>query len=196
MDIISVNTEDAEDRQESEIAAGVGEIEKIVFTQAEGIYFGDMMADDYDNYTFAMYTDGVTNDNFSLDGTGMGVMLDIYSVYGGDVNMVAAEYIVAEYTEADHTVEPGVDWGGMMSGTAIVRLNEGDKEYYYVQEGVMIVEGSGDDYTITCFFVTDDGQKFKTTYEGPQNMFDLAGSLSTMPYTSLNISPGAKYLTR
>lgn len=114
-----------------------------------------------------------------MDFTGEGTYLlfDLNVAVTGKATLPAGTFPVASGADAEeNTIAPGADYGGgMMTGSAIVKINsDGTKNYLYIDGGALIVEGAGSSYVITAK-VTSGGKEYEFKYEGGVSIYDTTG---------------------
>lgn len=147
-----------------------------VISKAGGYFFGTSFGT-FDNFTFWMSEDTVTEDMMDFTGEGTYLLFDLNVTVTGKATLPAGTFPVASGTDAEeNTIAPGADYGsGMMTGSAIVKINsDGTKDYFYIDGGALTVEGAGSSYVITAK-VTSGGKEYEYKYEGGVSIFDATG---------------------
>lgn len=150
----------------------MGSVEYTEVSKSGGYYFGTMMNENYDNYSYYICSEDVTESNFSFDGTGMAISFDMYAPLGTGV--VPAEGTYTVYSEqTDDTLAfkymPGEDYGsGMLTGSYIWKRESGDadKTYVYILGGTMTISKSEDIYTTAVHLFGNDGEEYNYRYSG------------------------------
>ena len=149
---------------------------ELVISKAGGSFFGTSFGD-FDNFTFWMSEDTVTEDMMDFTGEGTYLLFDLNVAVTGKATLPAGTFPVASGADAEeNTIAPGADYGGgMMTGSAIVKINsDGTKNYLYIDGGALIVEGAGSSYVITAK-VTSGGKEYEFKYEGGVSIYDTTG---------------------
>ena len=149
---------------------------ELVISKAGGYFFGTSFGA-FDNFTFWMSEDTVTEDMMDFTGEGTYLLFDLNVAVTGKATLPAGTFPVASGADAEeNTIAPGADYGGgMMTGSAIVKINsDGTKNYLYIDGGALIVEGAGSSYVITAK-VTSGGKEYEFKYEGGVSIYDTTG---------------------
>lgn len=149
---------------------------ELVISKAGGYFFGTSFGA-FDNFTFWMSEDTVTEDMMDFTGEGTYLLFDLNVAVTGKATLPAGTFPVASGADAEeNTIAPGADYGGgMMTGSAIVKINsDGTKNYLYIDGGALIVEGAGSSYVITAK-VTSGGKEYEFKYEGGVSIYDTIG---------------------
>lgn len=149
---------------------------ELVISKAGGYFFGTSFGT-FDNFTFWMSEDTVTEDMMDFTGEGTYLLFDLNVAVTGKATLPAGTFPVASGADAEeNTIAPGADYGGgMMTGSAIVKINsDGTKNYLYIDGGALIVEGAGSSYVITAK-VTSGGKEYEFKYEGGVSIYDTTG---------------------
>ena len=149
---------------------------ELVISKAGGYFFGTSFGA-FDNFTFWMSEDTVTEDMMNFTGEGTYLLFDLNVAVTGKATLPAGTFPVASGADAEeNTIAPGADYGGgMMTGSAIVKINsDGTKNYLYIDGGALIVEGAGSSYVITAK-VTSGGKEYEFKYEGGVSIYDTTG---------------------
>lgn len=149
---------------------------ELVISKAGGYFFGTSFGA-FDNFTFWMSEDTVTEDMMDFTGEGTYLLFDLNVTVTGKATLPAGTFPVASGADAEeNTIAPGADYGGgMMTGSAIVKINsDGTKNYLYIDGGALIVEGAGSSYVITAK-VTSGGKEYEFKYEGGVSIYDTTG---------------------
>lgn len=149
---------------------------ELVISKAGGYFFGTSFGA-FDNFTFWMSEDTVTEDMKDFTGEGTYLLFDLNVAVTGKATLPAGTFPVASGADAEeNTIAPGADYGGgMMTGSAIVKINsDGTKNYLYIDGGALIVEGAGSSYVITAK-VTSGGKEYEFKYEGGVSIYDTTG---------------------
>uniref|UniRef100_UPI00272C7AFC hypothetical protein n=1 Tax=uncultured Parabacteroides sp. TaxID=512312 RepID=UPI00272C7AFC len=149
---------------------------ELVISKAGG-YFSGTSFGAFDNFTFWMSEDTVTEDMMDFTGEGTYLLFDLNVAVTGKATLPAGTFPVASGADAEeNTIAPGADYGGgMMTGSAIVKINsDGTKNYLYIDGGALIVEGAGSSYVITAK-VTSGGKEYEFKYEGGVSIYDTTG---------------------
>ena len=149
---------------------------ELVISKAGGYFFGTSFGA-FDNFTFWMSEDTVTEDMMDFTGEGTYLLFDLNVAVTGTATLPAGTFPVASGADAEeNTIAPGADYGGgMMTGSAIVKINsDGTKNYLYIDGGALIVEGAGSSYVITAK-VTSGGKEYEFKYEGGVSIYDTTG---------------------
>lgn len=149
---------------------------ELVISKAGGYFFGTSFGA-FDNFTFWMSEDTVTEDMMDFTGEGTYLLFDLNVAVTGKATLPAGIFPVASGADAEeNTIAPGADYGGgMMTGSAIVKINsDGTKNYLYIDGGALIVEGAGSSYVITAK-VTSGGKEYEFKYEGGVSIYDTTG---------------------
>ena len=149
---------------------------ELVISKAGGYFFGTSFGA-FDNFTFWMSEDTVTEDMMDFTGEGTYLLFDLNVAVTGKATLQAGTFPVASGADAEeNTIAPGADYGGgMMTGSAIVKINsDGTKNYLYIDGGALIVEGAGSSYVITAK-VTSGGKEYEFKYEGGVSIYDTTG---------------------
>ncbi|WP_286077036.1 hypothetical protein [Alistipes finegoldii] len=149
---------------------------ELVISKAGGYFFGTSFGA-FDNFTFWMSEDTVTEDMMDFTGEGTYLLFDLHVAVTGKATLPAGTFPVASGADAEeNTIAPGADYGGgMMTGSAIVKINsDGTKNYLYIDGGALIVEGAGSSYVITAK-VTSGGKEYEFKYEGGVSIYDTTG---------------------
>lgn len=144
-----------------------------------GIYFGTMMVDTNDNYSFYLMSEEIIDQGGTFDGAGTAVSFDLYAPLGTGVDPAVGVYTVYD-KEADESLDfkykPGEDYGaGMLQGSFIYNRASADaeKEYVYIVGGTLTVEMKKGFYRILINVEGNDGNTHKFKYIGKSlNMFD------------------------
>lgn len=117
--------------------------------------------DDVKFITFTRFKKGICYDNknacFMLINDDNSI-LDIDAYTDGSSFLPAGTYIVREGTEAG-TVQKGFY-------TSLTYYTDGKSAQYYITEGEMTVDVSGEIYTIIFDFAAEDGNKYRAKYQG------------------------------
>lgn len=149
---------------------------ELVISKAGGYFFGTSFGA-FDNFMFWMSEDTVTEDMMDFTGEGTYLLFDLNVAVTGKATLPAGTFPVASGADAEeNTIAPGADYGGgMMTGSAIVKINsDGTKNYLYIDGGALIVEGAGSSYVITAK-VTSGGKEYEFKYEGGVSIYDTTG---------------------
>lgn len=149
---------------------------ELVISKAGGYFFGTSFGA-FDNFTFWMSEDTVTEDMMDFTGEGTYLLFDLNVAVTGKATLPAGTFPVASGADAEeNTIAPGADYGGgMMTGSAIVKINsDGTKNYLYIDGGALIVEGAGSSYVITAK-VTSGGKEYEFKYKGGVSIYDTTG---------------------
>ena len=149
---------------------------ELVISKAGGYFFGTSFGA-FDNFTFWMSEDTVTEDMMDFTGEDTYLLFDLNVAVTGKATLPAGTFPVASGADAEeNTIAPGADYGGgMMTGSAIVKINsDGTKNYLYIDGGALIVEGAGSSYVITAK-VTSGGKEYEFKYEGGVSIYDTTG---------------------
>lgn len=164
---------------------------ELVISKAGGYFFGTSFGA-FDNFTFWMSEDTVTEDMMDFTGEGTYLLFDLNVAVTGKATLPAGTFPVASGADAEeNTIAPGADYGGgMMTGSAIVKINsDGTKNYLYIDGGALIVEGAGSSYVITAK-VTSGGKEYEFKYEGGVSIYDTTGGEGDGPELTLTLRAG------
>lgn len=164
---------------------------ELVISKAGGYFFGTSFGA-FDNFTFWMSEDTVTEDMMDFTGEGTYLLFDLNVAVTGKATLPAGTFPVASGADTEeNTIAPGADYGGgMMTGSAIVKINsDGTKNYLYIDGGALIVEGAGSSYVITAK-VTSGGKEYEFKYEGGVSIYDTTGGEGDGPELTLTLRAG------
>ena len=157
----------------------VGAIDYTELPVSGGYYFGTMMNDNYDNYTYFITSDEVIDMGGFFDGSGFAISFDMYGPLGTGVNPAVGTYSVFGDRENESLAFkylPGADYGGgMLQGSYIWQREtaESDKVYVYIVDGTLnVAKSSEDNYTVKAHLFGDDGNEYNYMYSGALNMLD------------------------
>ena len=136
-----------------------------------GIYFGTMMVDTNDNYSFYLMSEEIIDQGGVFDGAGTAISFDLYAPLNTGVDPATGVYTVHTDTDAslDFKYKRGEDYGsGMLQGSYIFtrESEDADKGYVYVVGGTLTIETRKGFYRVLINVQGDDNNTYKFKYIG------------------------------
>lgn len=137
-----------------------------------GIYFGTVMVETNDNYSFYLMSEDIIDQGGVFEGAGTAISFDLYAPLGS-----GAEPVNGVYTLFDEDVDKFLDYkykrgedygGGMLQGSYIFKRESDDAEkvYVYVIGGTLTVGSENGFYRILIDVQGDDSNSYKFKYIG------------------------------
>lgn len=168
------------------------DMNEVMTGHSGGIYPGDGM---YNDYTMTFYSVPLDEDGWIL---GAGYIFNtelFFDVAGGDYSGTYYPNPDWENGYANYTYLPGfvMDYYGMKMPVGTY-LSEYDESGSMVRIG-MVVDGDMDVsikdgvLKMSGVFTTDKGHEITVSYEGPENLTDMTGDMST---SSMTVKPAPK----
>lgn len=136
-----------------------------------GIYFGTMMVDTNDNYSFYLMSEEIIDQGGVFDGAGTAISFDLYAPLNTGVDPAIGVYTVHADTDTslDFKYKRGEDYGdGMLQGSYIFTRETADDEkgYVYIVGGTLTIETKKGFYRVLIHVQGDDNNTYKFKYIG------------------------------